>query len=148
MKSYPVLFIGFALLAGCTQSTQIQFTQLPPDFRPDYGSQAYQTNRPMTGENDFILLGDTRFNAGVSAMRYTDKNDTNADFYFISVEYGDPARDNEQIVCYQRQFPVSSVPASVLTAKAKDVVSFDSPHRRVTFQLGPSNYTYTLPGTQ
>ena len=78
-------------------------------------------------------------------MHYTDKNDKSPDFCFISVEHGDPAKGNGATVCYQRQFPVSSIPASVLTAKAKDVVSFDSASRRVTFNIGATNYTYTLP---
>ncbi len=81
-------------------------------------------------------------------MHYTDETDTVPDFCFISVEHGGPEKGNGAIVCYQRQFPVSSIPASVLAAKAKDVVSFDSANRQVTFKLGVTNYTYTLPHTQ
>lgn len=143
MKHYPVLLIAVALFSGCTRSAH-----LPPNFRPDYGSQAYQTNRPITGEFVSMALDHTGFRAVVSAMRYTDKSDKNPDFCFISVEHGDPGKDNGGTVCYQRQFSASSVPASVLTAKAKEVVSFDAAHRQVTFKLGPTNYTYTLPQTQ
>lgn len=134
------IFVGFALLSGCTRPTS-----LPPGFRPDYGSQAYETNRPITGDFVSSTLGHTGFRAVVSAMRYTDKNDKSPDFCFISVEHGDPGKGNGATVCYQRQFPVSSVPASVLTAKAKDIVSFDSSHRQVTFKIGETNYTYKLP---
>jgi hypothetical protein len=77
-------------------------------------------------------------------MHYTDKKDTAPDFCFISVEQWDGAQGT---VCFQRQFPASSIPASVLTAKAKDVFSFDSGSRRVTFNIGATNYTYTLPQT-
>ena len=81
-------------------------------------------------------------------MRYMDKNEKNPDFCFISIEYGNPGKDDGATVCYQRQFPVSSIPASVLTAKAKDVISFDSAKGQVTFKLGVTNYSYTLPQTQ
>ena len=81
-------------------------------------------------------------------MRYTDEADNNPDFCFISVEHGDPGKGNGATACYQRQFPASSIPASVLAAKAKDVIWFDSANRQVTFKLGATNYTCTLPHTQ
>jgi len=143
MKYCPVLLVGLTLLSGCTPSTH-----LPPDFRPDYGPNVYQTNRPITGEFVSLPLGHTGFRAVVSAARYTDKNDTSPDFCFIIVEHVDPGKGNFTTVCYERQFPVSSIPAAVLTAKGKDVVSFDSANRQVTFKLGVTNYTYTLPHTQ
>jgi hypothetical protein len=143
MKHYPALLVGLILVAGCTRSTP-----LPAGFQPDYGTTVYQTNRPITGDLVSTPLGHTGFRAVVSAMRYTDKNDRNPDFCFISVEHGDPGKDNGSMVCYQRQFPESSIPSSVLIAKAADVISFDSAHRQVIFKLGPTNYTYTLPLTQ
>jgi hypothetical protein len=143
MRHYLPLLIGLALLPGCTRSTK-----LPSDFRPDYGLTVYQTSRPITGESVSLPLGHTGFRGVVSAMRYTDKNDKNPDFCFISVEYGNPGKEDGATVCYQRQFPVSSVSASVLTSKAKDVIFFDSSGRQVTFRLGPTNYTYALPQTQ
>ncbi len=142
MKRYPAFLLGLVLLSGCTR------TQLPPDFRPDYGSTVYQTNRPITGEFVSMPLGHTGFRAVVSAMRYTDKGDKNPDFCFISVEHGGPGEGNGGTVCFQRQFPVSTIPASVLDAKAEDVVSFDASHCEVTFKLGPTNYSYTLPQTK
>lgn len=143
MKPYSVLLIGFALLSGCTRSAQ-----LPPDFRPDYGPTVYQTNRPITGEFVSMPLGHTGFRAVVSAMRYTDKPEKSPDFCFISVEHGDPGGGNGGTVCYQRQLLASNIPATVFTAKAQDVVSFDASHRQVTFRLGATNYSYTLPENQ
>jgi hypothetical protein len=143
MKHYLSLLVGLVLVAGCTRSAQ-----LPAGFQPDYGPTVYQTNRPIMGDFVSTPLGHTGFRAVVSAMHYTDETNTVPDFCFISIEHGDPGKGNGSMVCYQRQFPVSSIPASVLTAKAKDVVSFDSANRQVTFKLGATNLTYTLPHTQ
>jgi hypothetical protein len=142
MKLYPAWFLGLVLVSACTR------TQLAPDFRGDYGPTVYQTNRPITGEFVSMPLGHSGFRAVVSAMRYTDKADKNPDFCFISVEHGDPAKGNGGTVCFQRQFPASIIPAPVLNAKAEDIVSFDASHREVTFKLGPTNYSYTLPKTK
>jgi hypothetical protein len=143
MKHYPALLVGLVLVAGCTRSTQ-----LPAGFQPDYGTTVYQTNRPITGDFVSMPLGRTGFRGVVSAMHYTDETDSVPDFCFISVEHGDLGKGNGSVVCYQRQFPVSSIPASVLTAKAADVISFDSARRQVIFKLGSTNYTYALPETQ
>src|SRR6516165_9036890 len=113
MKHSPALFVCFVLLLGCTRSTQ-----LAPDFRPDYGPQAYQLNRPITGEFVAMQLGHTGFRAVVAAMRYTDKTDKKPDFCFISVEHGDPGQKRGSLCCFQRQLPASSIPASVFAAKA------------------------------
>jgi hypothetical protein len=116
--------------------------QLPPDFRPDTGDRVHKFGRPATGDADVLPLRDTDFRAVVCASHYTDTQDTDPDFYSISVErqYG-----GRSWVYFERQLPASSIPASVLTAKARDIVSFDPARRLVTFNLGATNYTYRLP---
>lgn len=142
MKLYLLVLTVVVLVLGCSHK------QLPADFRPDYGPTVYQTNRPITGEFVSMPLGHTGFRALVSGMRYTDKTDKAPDFCFISVEYGDPGKDNGSTVCFQRQFPVSLVSNSVLSASAKDIISFDAGQRQVVFNLGTTNCAYLLPSTQ
>jgi hypothetical protein len=148
MKPSTALIIWLTLLSGCAHQPSAQSpsgVQIPPDFHADTGQRVHQFGRPATGDADVFALGDTGFRAVVCASHYTDTKDIEPDFYSITVErqHGDASW-----VYFSREFPASSVPASVLTAKAKDVVSFDSVRRFVSFTVGATNYTYTLPRTR
>jgi hypothetical protein len=136
------LILGFALLSGCTRTEQTP-TQLPPGFRPDIGPQIVNTNRPTSHASARTPLGKTGFYATVSAKRYPDKLDFSC---LITVEHEKPGKNGSNTVCFLRQFPI---PGYIDHVKAtKDAVLFDSAHRLVTFKLGATNYTYTLPLTQ
>jgi hypothetical protein len=113
-------------------------------FRPDIGQRIYELGRPTTGDADVLPLGDTGFRAVVCASHYTDTKDTDPDFYSISVERQNSAGWR---VYFERQFPASGIPASVLTAKPRNIVSFEPARRLVTFTVGATNYSYKLPPT-
>lgn len=89
-----------------------------------------------------LPLGNTGFGATVRAYHYTDTADTDPDFYSISVER---RYESGSWVQFERQFPASSIPASFLTSKAHELVAFDPDRRLVTFTVGTTNYTCTLP---
>ena len=146
MKPHNALLIAFLLLAGCLRQPppQLSSDELPPSFHPDYGKSVQENGRPSEGTSDQMPLGDTRFRAYVCAGHYTDTNDVDPDFYTISVQR---MHGVGSVVYFSREFPVSDIPASVLTAKASDIVSFDSARRVVTFAVGATHYTYTLPST-
>lgn len=114
----------------------------PPAFLPDYGARVHQYGRRASGKADVLPLGDTGFRAVVCVSHYTDTEDTDPDFYLITVqrEY-----QGSSWVHFERQFPASNVPPSALAAKAADVVLYDAARRLVSFKIGGSDYSYKLP---
>jgi hypothetical protein len=144
MKLYSTLFLGCALLSGCTR-TQQPPTRLPPNFQPDVSAlihYAYETNQPSSDTFSETPLGKTGFRATLSAKRYPG----NLDYWcLVSVEHGEPDDIGGKTLCFRRQF---SVPGHLEIKRAADAVQFDWAQGKVTFNLGVTNYTHTLPTTQ
>lgn len=146
-KTNSLLFLlcCITLLTSCGRQTSSNLSstdQLPPNFQTDYGQRVHEFGRPAQGNADYMPLSDTGFTACASISHYTDTKDTDPDYYTISItrQHGDSSIDY-----FEREFQASSLPVSVLTAKVKDIVSFDTARRIVTFSVGANKYSYPLP---
>ena len=129
---------------GLVMAALLQCGPIPPPHGiiQDIGPRAHDVRRPTTGNVTVLRLGGTAFLAEAGAFRYTDKQGSAPDYFTISVEREEP---DGSTTYFERAFPASSVPASVLVAKAQDIASFDAGSRTVTFTLGQRAFTYTLP---
>src|SRR5438874_1171301 len=129
------LLVCGCLLAFCCNA-------LGQKFQPDIGPSVHEFGRPSTGYVEPLPLGDTVDQATLLVSHYTDKADQKPDFVSIEVQ---KKHDHGYMVYFERQFPANEVPANILTAKTKDVATFDQKRGIVRFQIGPKTFQYTLP---
>ena len=136
--------IDMILGRGLVMAALLQCGPIPPPHgtTQDMGKPAHDVRRPTTGSVTTLPLGDSGFFAWAGPFHYTDKQGTNADYFTVSVVRDMP---DGSVIYFQREFLVSSVSASDLIAHARDIASYDAGSRTVTFKVGHSSVSYTLP---
>ena len=136
--------IDMILGRGLVMAALLKCGPIPPThgITQDIGPHAHDVRRPTTGEVTGLRLGGSAFLAEAGAFHYTDKQGSSPDYFTISVQREEPGGSTPY---FEREFPASSVPASVLVAEARDIASFDAGTRTVTFTIGERTFTYTLP---
>ena len=129
---------------GIVMAALLKCGPIPPPhaITQDIGRPVHDVRRPTTGTVHPLRLGETGFIAEAGAFHYTDKKETSADYFKVSVER---EVEDGSVTYFEREFPVSSLSASDLVAETTDIASFDAGSRTVTFKVGQSSVTYTLP---
>ena len=140
------LIVLLTLFVSCDKKAQVQESGGTPDwFKPDYGEDLHVMGRPSLWDAQHKKLGNTGFTAAIGANVYQDEDNKDPDSYSIDVEF---EQKDSSLVCFNRDFEISSLPKGFLDKDIDDVVSFDPARRKVTFAIGGEEYVYILPMTK
>ena len=86
-----------------------------------------------------ILNG--KYKVGVGPYKFTEPDDGVYDYYSIDIE---EPKGKTSYVISQKRFALNYVSESIISTKAKDIVSFNENTKVVTFDLGKSVFKYKL----